>query len=144
MSFVSKIYIPAENVVYTDGSCSGDVGGYAWVTLDENRKSGKLFPATNQMCELFAIYSALSSIDGDLDIYTDSAYSIGCLTKWAPAWQINGWKNSKGKPVKHKEIIENCLKYSVNRKVRLFHVKAHSGNRFNELADELANQARLF
>lgn len=143
MSSVSNIFIPAEKVVYTDGSCSGNVGGYAWITLDDDTCSGKLYPATNQMCELYAIYSALSSIKGDLDIYTDSAYSIGCLTKWAPAWKLNGWKTAKGTPVKHKEIIENCLLHSANRRVRFFHVKAHTGNRYNEIADELANKARL-
>lgn len=143
MAFLSKLVIPAPTVVYTDGSCSNGVGGYAWITTNNVQGSGKLCPATNQRSELYAIMDALRCHQGDIDIYTDSAYCIGCLTIWAPRWQQNGWKNSKNQPVANREIIEKCLKLAYNRKIRFFHVKAHSGNMYNELVDSLANRARL-
>ena len=70
-------------------------------------------------------------------------YSIGCLTKWYPSWNKNGWKNSKGQPVANRELIEAILKLLRINNVSFFHVLGHKGNSYNEMADRLANQGRL-
>lgn len=39
-------------------------------------------------------------------IYTDSDYSLKCLTVWHEFWERNGWVNSRGQPVVNQEIIK--------------------------------------
>ena len=48
---------------------------------------------TNNIAELYAILAALKITSGDIDIYSDSEYSINCLTNWYQTWQNNGWGN---------------------------------------------------
>ena len=99
--------------------------------------------ATNQIAELFAIWKAVNLCPyKKIDLYTDSKYSIGCLTEWWVKWIKNGWKNSQGDPVANKEIILAILIILRNKDVRFFHVKGHDGNYYNELCDKLANEGR--
>lgn len=134
--------------VYTDGSCIDGVGGYGFVVThheDGIPYCGKvpLNPCTNQIAELYAIYMTLQYIKENVTIYTDSKYSIGCLTVWCHKWQINGWKNSKGEEVKNKDLIQSILKVIPGRQVTFRHVRAHRGDFFNEWADRLANEGRV-
>lgn len=32
----------------------------------------------------------------DLEIKSDFAYAVGCMTKWIDKWRGNGWKNARG------------------------------------------------
>lgn len=69
---------------------------------------------TNQEAELQAIVACLRQIsenftDGELiTIWTDSDYSIKCLTQYINVWEKNGWVTSSNTPVKHRELIEDC------------------------------------
>ena len=60
------------------------------------------------------------------------------ITDWIKKWKLNNWKGSNKKPVKNKDLwikLDNaCLKHKVTWKW----VKAHAGNKYNNLADELA------
>jgi ribonuclease HI len=53
-------------------------------------------------------------------------------------WNLNNWKSANKKPVKNKDLwvkLDNCCqKHDVSWKW----VKAHSGNKLNNLVDELA------
>lgn len=106
---------------------------------------------TNQRAELYAIFKALKIIKKNnikydkLTIYTDSEYSIKCLTVWYRNWEINDWKNSKNEPVMNQDIIKPVVKY-LRKKTNIFfqHVKSHTGKQDfystgNTRADELAN-----
>ncbi len=143
-------------IAYTDGSCVNQVGGYGYLVIRNNKISpvcGKVptNPCTNQIAELYAIYSVIFHIlqyhkdeivrDGVI-IYTDSKYSMGCLTTWYHNWKRNGWINSKGQPVANKELIQAILQISVGLKIIYHHVKAHNGDQYNEWADRLANDGR--
>lgn len=66
---------------------------------------------TNQRAELTAILRALEVAPRDrpVAIYTDSNYSIKCLTDWYKKWEQNGWLNSARKPVENKDLIERVL-----------------------------------
>lgn len=143
-------------IVYTDGSYVNHVGGYGYVVIRNNKISpvcGKVptNPCTNQIAELYAIYSAIDHVmrhhkdeivrDG-LIIYTDSKYSIGCLTTWYHNWKRNGWINSKGQPVANQKLIQSILQISTGLKIEYRHVKAHNGDQYNEWADRLANDGR--
>lgn len=137
-----------RTVIYTDGSCISKVGGFGWVRIvdlgDPVSGNGRIpGDSTNQIAELYAIWEAVQSSPNDkIDLYTDSKYSIGCLTLWWKTWQRNGWKTSKGEPVANKELIETILKVLKTKDVRFYHVKGHSGNKWNELCDQLANEGR--
>lgn len=67
---------------------------------------------TNNVGELLAIKRALEIVRNEpkfVEIYTDSDYSIKCLTEWGDKWEKNGWcKTSGGKkePVKNLELIK--------------------------------------
>lgn len=100
-------------------------------------------PCTNQISELFAIYWALVRIPGDIVFYTDSAYAIGCLSKWWLTWRTNGWKNAKGKTIANKSLIKACLLLMHNREISFCWVKGHGNNIWNIYADHLANLGRI-
>ena len=147
-------YDPNNMIVYTDGSCVDKVGGYGNVIIHQNDViplKGKVpfYPTTNQVSELYAIYSAIHYVtqvypsEKKITIYTDSKYSIGCLTEWWYNWVKNGWINSKGEPVSNKELIQSILAISKDLTINYIHVKAHNGDKYNEMADRLANEGRL-
>ena len=74
----------------------------------------------------------------EITIYTDSKYVKDGITEWIKKWKLNNWKSSNKKPVKNKDLwikLDNsCQKHKVNWKW----VKAHAGNKFNNLVDQLA------
>jgi ribonuclease HI len=138
---------------YTDGSCIDQVGGYGFVLATNNPTTDLHFngivpynPATNQIAELYAIYMCIywSITQGyyDITIFTDSKYSIGCLTVWYKNWMRNGWANSKGETVANKDLIQSILSLYTHIKVTFNHVRAHKGDKYNEIADQLANEGR--
>lgn len=145
--------IATHAVFYTDGSCVNKIGGYGYVNLTMNGHvpvSGKVpyYPTTNQVSELYAILQAINYANihhprMPVLIYTDSKYSIGCLTQWCWNWMKNGWVNSKGKPVENQELIKLILEVMKHIKVKFTHVKAHNGDKYNEIADKLANEGRF-
>jgi len=142
---------PDEITVYTDGSCVDKKGGFGVVMLSTGTMTplkGKVpqYPTTNQVAELYAIYVTLYNLTNttkNIVIYTDSKYSIGCLTQWNGNWRRNGWINSKGEPVANKELIQAILKLMTKDNITFHHVKAHNGDYYNEMADRLANEGRM-
>tara|TARA_Y100000768_G_scaffold388603_1_gene385528 strand:- start:2537 stop:3070 length:534 start_codon:yes stop_codon:yes gene_type:complete len=140
--------------IYTDGACSNNgkstakagIGVYSKDKLNiSERIVGK---QTNQRAELYAILKALKTINigsyNRITIYTDSQYSIDCLTKWVKNWTKNGWKDKKNNDVKNKDIIKPL--YSIlsgNANIILIHIRAHTGKTDehsigNSIADKLA------
>jgi ribonuclease HI len=106
---------------------------------------------TNQRAELYAIQKALEITDGHVKIYSDSMYSIKCITLWSNNWVKNEWKNSKGENVKNQDILKKILYLVKNRTVEFSHVKSHQKKpdnyeeiriwKGNLVADQLASQA---
>jgi ribonuclease HI len=82
-------------------------------------------------------------------IYSDSSYSIKCVTVWFQNWRKNDWKNSSKKPVENKDLIEAILNRIEERnlckaKTEFTWVKGHANNPGNQAADALAvNGARV-
>ena len=131
--------------IYTDGACSGNPGkgGWAAIILGEKGQSsisGSYNKTTNNRMELTASIMALKKINNksEITIYTDSKYVKDGITVWIKKWKLNNWKSSNKKPVKNRDLwvkLDNlCQKHNVNWKW----VKAHAGNKFNNLVDELA------
>jgi ribonuclease HI len=115
--------------------------------LDENNWARGGWPVnTNNVAELSAVLNLLQSTKGQpelgLVVQTDSQYVIGCLTKWIHGWKSargrEPWTNSKGEPVKNREIIQAIDNEMVGRKIRFEWVKGHNGHPRQEMADTLA------
>ena len=136
-------------VIYTDGACSGNPGPGGWgaVILDEVNKeigiSGKEKSTTNNRMELMAPIMALKKIkkNSKIIIYTDSTYLKNGITTWIKNWEKNGWKNANKKPVKNKDLWIALRKLSKEQIIDWKWVKAHTGNKYNEIADKLATAA---
>jgi ribonuclease HI len=109
-------------------------------------------PQTNQRAELQALYHALRFVQGtgakDALLYTDSQYSINCITVWSVGWKAKGWLKADKKPVLHQDILKPMVELweSINNTTTLHHVAAHTGRRDpiskgNAVADQLATAA---
>ncbi|RMA46095.1 ribonuclease H [Bifidobacterium sp. wkB344] len=133
-------------VVSTDGSAlSNPNGPMGWAWADHeggDADAGGASNGTNQIGELCAVVQALRAHPGErpLVIETDSQYAINCSTTWVPGWKRKGWKNSQGKPVKNRPLIEAIDREIQARpgSVRFVWVKGHAGDTFNEKVDTLA------
>jgi len=132
--------------VYTDGSCLGNPGPGGWAAIGPDfTVSGGLPYTTNNAMELTAALRALEQT-GTLPVvlHTDSCYVKNGITKWIVNWKKNGWKTSKGEPIRNRELwvqLDDVNGPHVTWKW----VKAHNGNLNNEKVDKLAReQANLF
>ncbi len=74
----------------------------------------------------------------EITIYTDSKYVKDGITEWIKKWKLNNWKNSNKKPVKNKDLWLKLDNSSQKHKVNWKWVKAHAGNKYNNLVDVLA------
>lgn len=122
--------------IYTDGACSGNPGpaGSGVVVIQNeivvHEISQYLGVATNNIAELTAIKLGLEFLKDHhsvpVTVYTDSTYSIGILTK--------NWKAKAN--VELVGSIRQLMKKF--KRLKLTHVKGHSGHPGNERADLLA------
>jgi len=134
-----------RTIIYTDGSFEGKDAGFGVVIVGNDGHKitahghvPDTLPQTNNTGELYAIYVALSLIKDNVIIYTDSRYSMDCLTT-----RIHDWVNSGFDNVANKTIIQGIYELIRDRDVRFLHVKAHNGDELNTEADRLANIGRL-
>lgn len=146
--------------VFTDGACSNNgrptaKAGYAvWFpdaqSLSTSARLPDGTPQTNQRAELSAIHRCVVLLDDggyhdeEVVIYTDSDYSINCLTKWMPGWVARNWKTSGGTDVLHRDLIEDIsTRLTKFKSHRFVHVRAHTGgtdelSANNDIVDRMA------
>jgi ribonuclease HI len=155
--------------LFTDGACSDNgkknaKGGYGVHVYGkpEHDVSMKLLAdeqQTNNRGELRAIQAALDLLDrfnsewshtySEFYIWSDSEYSINCLTKWAKGWRANNWKKRDGGIIINLDLIKSLYeRLSRMTRVSLHHVRAHQDSKRNEFpydgnirADKLATQS---
>ena len=134
-------------IVYTDGGSRGNPGIGAWgVFIDDNdtkkELSGFEEMTTNNRMELTAAIEGLSCLDDGINVtlYTDSKYVKDGITKWIKNWKKNGWKTSAKKPVKNSDLWKKLDNEVNKRAVSWEWVKGHSGDRGNDIADDLCNE----
>ncbi len=131
-------------IVYTDGACSGNPGpgGFAAILLYKERKkiiSGFEEITTNNRMELKAVIEALKAIKNKnipIVIYTDSSYVQKGLTQWIENWKKRNWKKVKNIEL-WKELDALVRKF---KNLEIKHIKGHSGDKYNELADSIARR----
>ena len=129
--------------VFTDGACAGNPGpgGWAWAVAPEGALSGSggERQSTNQRMEIRAALEAMRSLPGEITIVSDSTYVVNCINKsWYVNWQRNGWKNSQKQPVANQDLWKPMIDLYDARTHTFRWVKGHSGNRMNDLVDQLA------
>lgn len=129
--------------VWTDGASNKQ--GSGWAVICPQLRTivrGDLPGATNQQAELAGIIQAVNRYGPHITIMTDSKYAIGCFSEWYPRWLQNGWKNAKGKPVENLSLIQLGLQLKANE-ASYIHVKGHSGDYYNDMADHYAKSGYL-
>jgi len=127
--------------IYTDGSCIGQKGGWAYIIINDEENiisnSGRVPKnATNNRMELTACLKAIEKIielklnGKKITIFTDSQYVITVLS-CKKQFTINEDLITKIRDILH--LVDLQFKW----------VKAHSGNFFNESVDIMAkNKAK--
>lgn len=133
--------------LYTDGACSGNPGpgGWGWVTDDGRKDKGGAEHTTNQRMEVQAVLEGLRLVSGEVNVVSDSTYVVKCFNdRWYEGWLKRGWKNSQKKPVANQDLWEPLIELYKTRseEITFTWVKGHSGDHFNEIADQLAVAAR--
>lgn len=142
--------------VFTDGSClnNGKKNSFGAIGIffkdndpdnlgqSINNDGNKV---TNQTMELLACIKALQIISEKVKngleksiiyIYTDSSYTINCVTKWYNNWEKNGWINTKNKPVENKDLIQLLHNLKSQFIVIFKHINSHQDEPADKNSDE--------
>ena len=138
--------------IWTDGSSikkksgegyHGGVGCYLVCNGKEKEISVSIEDGTNNISELSACIYALKALKEKckVTLYTDSQYSISCITKWYSGWKRRGWKTASGGEIKNLHLIHELYTLYHKHDAELVWVKGHNGDIGNEKADELACMA---
>jgi len=149
--------VTAEIQIYCDGACSPNPGksGTGLAVYQQGKISALYYGlyqanGTNNTAELNGLlYSFklakkyLESVE-QVQVLSDSKYSIDCITKWAKGWQTKGWTRGKGEEIKNVNLIKECfsLYKEIKQKLVISHVKGHANIEGNELSDRMAVLAR--
>lgn len=137
-------------IAYTDGSAKDDKAGYGLViteskSIKDKYKGVMPTPPTGESkehmhnkAELYAIFMALNLIGGDFTIYCDSSYCISSINHNIYHWAALNWPME----VPNRYLLYACYNLLKGRTVKCRHIKGHSGDRYNDLADKLADEGR--
>jgi len=120
--------------IYTDGSCllnPNGPGAWAYIINEKDGflliDSGGEISTTNNRMELKAVIEVLKVIDNEIEykIFSDSQLTINCaIGKWKRKANLDLW-SEYDKYIKYKKVIFEW-------------VKAHNGNKYNEMVDKIA------
>ena len=148
---MSETVPPGQRViVYTDGGCAPTnpgPGGWAAILIKgEHQKElkGAEPLSTNNRMELMAAISALEALKRPcvVDMHTDSQYVREGITKYINNWKRNGWRTASKQPVKNQDLWQRLEAARAAHTVQWHWVKGHSGDAFNDRADQLVRDAR--
>ena len=137
-------------IIYTDGGCAPTnpgPGGWAAILIKgEHRKElkGGEPMTTNNRMELTAAICGLEALKRPcvVEMHTDSQYVRDGITKYIANWKRNGWRTASRDPVKNQDLWQRLEAARAIHTVRWHWVRGHSGNEFNECADQLVREAR--
>jgi len=143
-------------IIYTDGACkyNGSDKARAGIGVYFNKHNKISIPniserliykkQTNNAAELMAILKCLEKcveykINEKIYIYTDSDYSMKCITLWYPEWIKKGNFNDR----KNIDILHKIYDIYKTLDVEFIHIRAHTGlndihSLGNDMADKLA------
>ena len=133
-----------EVTIYTDGSAKGNPGkgGYGVVLISGShikKMSQGYVLTTNNRMELLAVIIGLEALNQKCNviIYSDSKYVVDSIEKgWVFGWQEKGFINKK-----NPDLWKRLLIVYSSHNTKFKWLKGHSGNKYNEICDELAVNA---
>ena len=144
-----------DTKIFTDGGCEPNPGeAGSGMAIYRAGKISELWyglynpQGTNNTAELSALYQALLMAKDEVKqkqsvvIFSDSKYSIQCVTQWAVNWEKRGWTKPSGE-IKNLELIQSMfsLYQSLKDDIKIMHVNGHVGVEGNELADRMSIMA---
>jgi ribonuclease HI len=93
--------------------------------------------------ELMAAIEALTALKRRclVELFTDSEYLKKGIQSWLPRWKTRGFRTIDGQPVKNQDLWQKLEQAASQHEVEWKWVRAHAGNRINELCDRLAKEA---
>lgn len=146
--------------IFTDGGCKGNqlgnensIGAYGIMMNYRGHYKfiGSAFrETTNNRMEIKAITEGLRSLKPSVKkqtirIFSDSKYSIEGATSWYKKWARLGWRrDKKGSEIKNVELWRELISMkeeleSRGNLIEFYHIKGHSGQVGNEIADDICN-----
>ena len=133
-------------IIYTDWSCLWNpwIGWRACLLKFKNKEKIICWwkkQATNNIMELMAVIKAFEQINTDkylIEIWTDSKYVLDGINSWIKKWKQNGRQTSQKKDVKNKKLWQNLDEYINKYNIKIYWVKWHWTNKYNNLVDEIA------
>lgn len=134
-----------DYTVYTDGSIDvnpGGIGSYCAIILPGERTlTGIEENSTNNRMEIMAALDAVSYLpEGkSIEIVSDSQYVVNTINWWLDPWMSSGTIKEKA----NSDLWTEFYKFLSTKKVMARWVRGHSGDYYNELCDEIANQERV-
>ena len=124
--------------LYTDGgySMSADFGAFAYVILQDgellHRHAEKIEHETNNRAEIKAILYGVQALpnNSEVEVFSDSQYALGVLS-------------GKYRAKKNPDLIEKYKRMVVGKNIKASYtwVRGHNGDKWNELCDQLCNEA---
>ena len=134
--------------IYTDGSCLGNPGPggygvYLHYQGHEKTISQGYTLTTNNRMEMLAAIIALETLKRPCKIclHTDSQYVKQGIESWMAGWKKRNWQTSAKKPVKNVDLWMRLDSACQRHDIEWRWVKGHSGNKYNEIVDDLAREA---
>ena len=134
-------------------SCKGNPGrgGFGviyWSNQDDKDEyhtlQGGFTKTTNSRMELYAVIIGLINIPRKnfVDVYSDSKYVVDAVNQgWLKNWESNHWIKSNKKPVQNIDLWKRLLPLLQSHDVTFHHVAGHSGDKWNDEADNIASMA---
>ncbi len=101
---------------------------YLNISQKINEKEEKV---SNNVAEIIACIRAIEISDEtfhDLEklrIFSDSEYTINCVTKWCETWKKNNWVKYDKKPIKNLDLIKKLYDYYLEYPIEFIHVRSH-------------------
>jgi len=154
---------PAIFKIYTDGGCLNNGKKNAICSIGIHFPKRNLYPiidvsrvldvqkSSNNVAELTAIQEALKiyskeNIKIPLNIYSDSKYSMNCITQWYPNWKKKGIVETKKNHELITDIVNLYQEMNKGLQINFKYIEAHTGkidedSIGNSIADQLASQA---
>lgn len=135
--------------IYTDGGCwpNPGPGGWGVVLIHDGRikkLSGNCSETTNNRMELTAAIEALRALKTSYRIMlvSDSEYLVKGITLWIERWIKRGWRTAAKKPVENQDLWLVLHDETRRHDIEWKHIRGHTGDTYNEMADQLATEAR--
>ena len=131
--------------IFTDGSSRGNPGPGGWAVVMINdgevkELGGRENRTTNNRMELRgAIQGALQvPKNTSAKIIVDSSYVVHGITKWVFGWLKNNWKNSEKENVLNRDLWQELIAATADKKIQWEVIAGHSGTTGNERCDAIA------